>query len=85
MFTEIGFRRLEGDEAVYYMLNEKGNLDGIVFMHVDNFDLAGNTDFVEMVREKVCAVLNVSQVEDNHFRFTGIDVQKRKDGIKISM
>lgn len=78
-------RRLEGDDAVYYMLNENGDLDGMVSMHVDDFYLAGNSIFVEMVTKKVSAALDVSQVEDNHFRFTGIDVQKIEDGIEISM
>ena len=70
-FTDIGLGRLKGDEAVYYMLNEKGNLDGMVSMHVEDFDLAGNTHFVEMVTEKVGVALDMSQVEDNHFMFTG--------------
>ena len=43
MFAEIGLKRLEGDEAVYYMLNEKGDLDGMVLPFIDDFDLAGST------------------------------------------
>ena len=38
-----------------------------------------------MVTEKMSEALDVSQVEDNHFRFTGIDVKKIEDGIEISM
>ena len=52
---------------------------------VDNFDLAGTKDFVEMVTEKVGAVLDVSKVEDDSFRFTGMDIKKVKDGIDIFM
>ena len=37
------------------MLNENGDLDGIVSTHVDNFDLAGNSNFVEMVTKTVSA------------------------------
>ena len=29
--------------------------------------------------------MNVSQVEDDYFHFTGIDVKRVKDGIEISM
>ena len=37
-----------------------------------------------MVTEKVSAALDVSKVEDDSFRFTGIDI-KKVDGIEISM
>ena len=43
---------------------------------VDNFDLAGRKDFVEMIMEKVSATLDMSKVEDDKFRFTGIDIKK---------
>ena len=39
---------MEGDEAVFYMLNDKGDLDGMVLTCVDGFDLAGRTCFVEI-------------------------------------
>ena len=29
IFKEIGLRKLDGDEAVYYMINEKGDLKGM--------------------------------------------------------
>ena len=85
IFNEIGLRKLDGDEAVYYMMNEYGNLEGLVSTHVDDFDLAGTTKFVDKVTEEIGKALDVSQVEDDKFCFTGIDVDKVKDGIQISM
>ena len=76
VFKDIGLKRLEGDEVVYYMLNEDGNLDGMVSTHVDDFDLAGKESFVEEMTKIISAALDISQVEDDHFRFTGIDVNK---------
>ena len=52
-FKEMGLKRLEGDEAVYYMLNEKGVLEGMISTCVDDFDLAGIQVFVEMVTVKM--------------------------------
>ena len=57
----------------------------MVSTHVDDFDLAGTERFVKEVTKKISAALDVSQVENNHFRFTGIDVRKIEDGIEISM
>ena len=52
---------------------------------VDDFDIAGKPSFVDMITEKVSGVLDVSKVEDDKFRYTGIDMKKVADGIKISM
>ena len=52
---------------------------------VDDFDLTATKSFVERVTQKVSANLDVSKVEYNRFRYTGIDIKKVKDGIEISM
>ena len=85
IFKELGLRKLDGDEAVYYKLNEEGDLEGMVSTHVDDFDLAGRKKFVEMITKEISRVLDVSTVESDCFRFTGIDVKKLKGGIEISM
>ena len=78
---EMGLRRLDGDEAVYYEIDEKGNLEGIISTHVDDFDLAGRERFIEKVTEEIRKALDVSTVEDDCFRFIGIDVKKMRQGI----
>ena len=85
IFKEIGLRKLDGDEAVYYMIGEKGDLEGMVSTHVDDFDLAGKKKFVDRITEEIGKALDVSTVESDCFRFTGIDVKKVKEGIEISM
>ena len=69
LFLEMGLKRLDGDEAIYYMINEKGGLKGMVSTCVDNFDLAATQGFVS-------APLDVSKVEDDSFRFKGIYIMK---------
>ena len=85
LFKEIGLKRSEGNEAVFYMINEKWVLEGIISSCVDDFDMAGTESFVQMVTEKVSATLDVSKGENDCFRFTGIDIKKVEDGIEISM
>ena len=41
IFKKFCLRKLDGDEVVYYMIGEKGDLEGMVSTHVDDFDLAG--------------------------------------------
>ena len=57
VFNDIGLKRLEGDEAVYYKHDKNGNLEGMVSTHVDDFIMAENNDFVSMVTEKIRADL----------------------------
>jgi len=78
-------RELDRDEVVYYMINEKGYLEGMVLTQVDDFDLAGKVRFVDKVTEEIGKALDVLTVESDCFRFTGIDVKKVKDGIEISI
>ena len=78
-------KRREEDEAVYYILVKKGNLDGMISTCVDDFDIAGTESFVDLITKKVSKELDVSKVEDDKFRFTGIDIKKVEDGIEISM
>ena len=78
-------KRLEGDEAVYYMMNKEGNLDEMISTCVDDFDLAGNTSIVDLITKKMSEALDVLKIEDDKFRFTGIDIRKTEDGIEISM
>ena len=85
LFAELGLQRLEGDEAIYYRKDKNGDLEGMVSTCVDDFDLAGTESFVDMVTERVSTVLDVSKVEDDKFRYTGIDIKKVKNGIEISM
>ena len=65
LFADIGLKRLEGNEAVYYMLNNKGNLDGMISTCVDDFDIAGTENFVDLITKRVSKELDVSKVEDD--------------------
>ena len=85
IFKDIGLVKLSGDEAVYYKHSDQGKLEGMISTHVDDFDLAGTMEFVEMVAKEIERVLDVSTVESDSFRFTGIDVKKTETGIEISM
>ena len=85
VFSDIGLKILEGDEAVYYKHDKNANLEGMVSTHVDDFNMAGNNDFISIVTEKIRAALDISKIEDRVFRFTGSHVEQKDDSIVISM
>ena len=78
-------RILDGDEAFYFRHNENGNFGGMVSSHVDDFILAGTEKFLEEIMSKIAQKLEISKLEDNEFKFTGMDVKKDGDVIVVSM
>ena len=85
VFKEIGMKRLDRDKVFYYKHDIKGNLEGIISSHVDDFNLAGNEKFIHEVMEKIKGALYISKIEDKEFRFTGIDVKEKEGKIELSM
>ena len=58
---------------------------GTIITHVDDFNMAGTDEFLENVLSIVKEELTVSKIENNTFRFTGLDIKVVEDGIKVSM
>ena len=85
VFGKFGFKKLTVEEALYYKHNKNGDLEGMVSTHVDDFSLAGSKSFLDAVTEEIGKTLDISKVENDKFRFTGIDVEKFDDRIEISM
>ena len=85
VFDECQLRILDGDEAFYFRHNENGNLEGMVSSHVDDFILAGTEKFLEEITRKIAQRLEISNLEGNEFRSTGMDVKKDGDVIVVSM
>ena len=85
VFDECKLRILDGDESFYFRRDEKGNLEGMVSSQVDDFILAGTNRVLEEITKKIAEKLEISKLEDNEFRFTGMDVKKEGDVIIVSM
>ena len=60
VFDECKLRILDGDEAFYFRHDEKGNLEGMVSSHVDDFILAGTDRFLEEITKKIAEKLEIS-------------------------
>ena len=82
--NELGLKTIHGDEAFYYS-NVEGSLQGAILTHVDDFYIAGTPDFVKRTIDHIGRELTVSKIEEDCFRFTGLDIKKVDDGIEVSM
>merc|ERR1712002_1265992 len=81
---KMGLKTLPGDDAVYYE-HKNGELQGLILSHVDDFTIAGRTEFVDRIVTGIKNKFTVSKVEEDNFRFTGLDVKTNNDQIEISM
>ena len=53
--------------------------------HVDDFTIAGEEEFVKRIVKGISEKFTVSKVEENEFRFTGLDVKAEKGKIEVSI
>ena len=66
-------------------IERKWKKEGLVITHVDDFFLSGSKEFVNELIEKMKKKFTVSKVEENKFRFTGVDIEFKDERIVMSM
>ena len=81
---ELGLKTLPGDDAFYYE-HRDGKLMGLNLSHVDDFTIAGDAEFVTRIVNGIKERFTVSKVEEDKFRFTGLDVKAENGRIEVSM
>merc|ERR1712002_481627 len=81
---KLRLKTLPGDDAVYYE-HKNGKLMGLILSHVDDFTIAGTLEFVQRIVTGIQERFTVSKVEEDNFRFTGLDVKTKNRKIEISI
>ena len=80
-----GYKKLTGDEAFYYKNDKKGDLEGMILLHVDDFLMAGTNTFTENTTKLFQNELKVSKIQDGSMRFCGVDLELRDNKIYMNM
>ena len=84
VMTKLGGKTLIGDESLIYF-HKNNKLIGLISLHVDDFQGAGNSDFFEDIMDEIANEFKISKREKGKFRFIGVDVERKADGsINIS-
>ena len=60
------------DKALFRWYNKKGQLEGLILLHVDDFLLAGSDNFAVFGKRKV-----------TNFRYVGLDIEETAEGIVV--
>ena len=78
----LGGKTMVGDESLIYF-HKDGYLRGLVAIHVDDFQGAGDEYFKENVMDKLAETFKISKREYGKFKYTGVDVELCDDGAII--
>ena len=84
VFSSLGMIPLPGDEACYY-LRQGEKLTACIITHVDDFLVASTRKFMDLLVTTLKSQMKISKIEEDKFRFTGIDVSRMDGDIVISM
>ena len=83
VLKELGCTKVTGDDAMYTCHDETKKLIGIVSLYVDDFNSAGTKDFHKKVTDPLQKRFTFGKKEEGSFRFTGLDILHREDGIVV--
>ena len=78
----FGMKSVSGDEA-FFSIRKDGELFGMTVLHVDDFLVAGNPDFLVQLGHKLRNRFTFGKIEFNKFKYTGLNIEQTKDGISV--
>ena len=79
---QLGFQQSVMDYGLFY-LKKNDNLIGLIGLHVDDFFHLGNEEFDEIIMPQVLDGIQVGKSEQNHFLYTGFEIDQNKTGITL--
>ena len=72
------------DKALFRWYNKKGQLEGLILLHVDDFLLAGSDNFAVFVTTKIEDAFRIRKRKVTNFRYVGLDIEQTAEGIIVS-
>ena len=79
---EMGCKQSRIDPCVFFFFQEKV-LDGVIFLHVDDFFHMGSNEFENKVVKKIKSTYIIGKCEDGSFTYTGLNIKDSQNGIMI--
>ena len=69
VFKELGLKQSWLDPAVFYSFNSRGELQGVIGTHVDDFLMAGTQDWLKVITSKIAVQFELGKVEKDDFLY----------------
>ena len=80
---KLGFKKSIYDSGLFFLTNDKGELEGLIGIHVDDFIHCGTKFFNEVVLNKVLSAFKIGKSETNNFMYTGFMLKQDENGINL--
>ena len=80
VFKEMGLVQSKLDPAVFYQKNKAGEVVGIIGSHVDDFLIAGSTEWTDSMVKKIGSRFELGTVERDNFLYCGHRVKQDQAG-----
>ena len=78
-----GFKKSRYDSGLFYIHDDKGDLMGIIGLHVDDFIHCGNDTFNKKILRNVMKEFTVGKSESHAFMYTGFMINQDSEGITL--
>ena len=79
----LGCEQHKLDPGVFFFKDHKGDLCGVIGLHVDDFIHAGNELFDKQVIQHVLKIFKVGKNEKSAFMYTGFYIRQDQEGIVL--
>ena len=80
---KLGFKKSDYDSGFFFFHNEKGELEGMIGVHVDDFISCGTERFNKEILPKVLEAFQIGKSESNSFLYTGFMLKQDNQGITL--
>ena len=80
---EIGFKKSDYDSSLFFYHNDKGVLEGVIGLHVDDFIHCGTEYFNQIILPQVLTAFQIGTSECNAFMYTGFMLKQDEQGVTL--
>ena len=80
-------KKLGGKVSLYdksvFMWHNGSNLEGLITIHLDDFEYCGMSSWHKNVISKLCQMFKVSKKEKGSFKYVGLNIEQNCDEIFV--
>ena len=71
------------DKSMFMWHGESGALQGLITIHVDDFEYAGTAQWHKDVIDKLCSMFKISKQQTGSFKYVGLRIEQNREEIFI--
>ena len=81
--SKLDGRMSKYDNALFSWYDSDGQLEGVMALHVDDFEFCGTTEWQKRVVGSICAMFRISAYHKGTFKYVGLNIAQTKDAVMV--